>query len=86
MVDTIGKHIKNAKAKERICQTQKEIHGGKYMIFKRYFVYARRSEKEFWTDWSQYWSEKDAINQSKIICDLGWQAMVYDRIKKEVLS
>jgi hypothetical protein len=54
-------------------------------MVKRYFVYARRNENEFWTDWSQYHEKEKAINQSKIINDIGWQSKIYDRLKKEVL-
>ena len=39
-------------------------------MIKRYFVYARRNENEFWTDWSQYHEKDKAINQSKIINDI----------------
>ena len=69
----------------------KERHGGSKMRLgqnvygRRYFIYARRNDKEMWTDWTQVDDLYKACFQVKNIRNCGFFAKLIDRHTREVL-
>ena len=58
---------------------------GQSIYTKRYFIYAKRTENEKWTDWAQTDDIKRAVFHINNIRNIGFYAKLIDQQTKEVL-
>ncbi len=55
------------------------------MDIERYRVYARRNEKEKWSEWSHVNTVEEAFTQGDNIAKFGWMFQIIDRKTKAVI-